>query len=567
MRKKLLTILSITALACSAFAQEKLPDNFFLKKLNNGLEVLVIEDANVPLATIEICVKNGSYTEPPEYNGLSHLYEHMFFKANKKYPSQKAFLDRVNELGISFNGTTSNERVNYFVTLSKDKVGEGLDFINNAIRYPLFDTAEMRRENPVVAGEFQRNESNPFFGLFQRMSHEMWGDLYSRKNVIGDYNIIYTATTEKMNVIKNKYYFPNNSLLAVCGDVDHNKIFAEVEKIYGDWAPSGFDPFQKWPIPEFKPLEYSEQFVLESENARVPLIFLGYHGPDTRNDLNATYAADVFSYILQQKNAKLQQDLVESGLAFQAQVSYQTCKYTGPIQIIVVPNPRKVKEAYEVLWKNINEWDSDNYFTDEQLQTAKDQLSISEIYNMEKPSQFIHSVSYWWCSATIGYYTGYVDNLQRVTREDIKNYVKKYIKGRPYIAGMMVREGMVKSMNIDQFFANTLEMSEYALQFNAGDAALTDSANAAKMNSLIQWLKINPTANIKVEAYTYEGEQKNTGTTRYNNVIKALTDAGIPETRIIGTMNKKFQVVTTKAATEDDKKANRKVEFTIVKNS
>ena len=120
-------------------------------------------------------------------------------------PSQKAFLDRVNELGISFNGTTSDERVNYFFTLSKDKLGEGIDFMNSAIRYPLFDTAEMRRENPVVAGEFQRAESNPFFTLMDKSNREVWQDNYSRKNPIGDYKIIYSATAEKMNVIKNKY--------------------------------------------------------------------------------------------------------------------------------------------------------------------------------------------------------------------------------------------------------------------------------------------------------------------------------------------------------------------------
>jgi zinc protease len=67
---------------------------------------LVLEDNSVPLATIEIAVKNGSYTESPQYNGLSHLYEHMFFKANKDYPSQEDFLNRVSELGINFNGTT-----------------------------------------------------------------------------------------------------------------------------------------------------------------------------------------------------------------------------------------------------------------------------------------------------------------------------------------------------------------------------------------------------------------------------------------------------------------------------
>ncbi len=550
------------SIGVSTFAQEKLPDNFFLKKLNNGLEVLVIEDANVPLATIEICVKNGSYTESPDYNGLSHLYEHMFFKANKTYPSQKAFLDRVNELGISFNGTTSNERVNYFVTLSNTKLTEGLDFINSAIRYPLFDTTEMRNENPVVAGEFQRAESNPFFSLFDRMNHEMWGDLYSRKNVIGDYNIIYTATPEKMNVIKEKYYYPNNSLVAICGDVDHNKVFAEVERIYGDWAPSGFDPFQKWPIPEFKSLEYSQQFIIESRNARVPLFLLGYHGPDTRGDIKATFAADVFSYILQQKTSKLQKELVETGLAFQVNVGYQTCKYVGPIQIVLVPNPARIEEAYTVLWKNINEWDSDSYFNDEQLQTAKDLLAVQEAYNMEKPSQFIHTVTYWWCSATIGYYTNYIDNLQKVTREDIKNYVRKYIKGQPYVAGVMIPPGV----KTDKFFANTLPMEGYTLQFPVNGAEiLGDSANAAKVNSLTQWLKINPKANISIDAFANDTENKNAAESRYNTILKILTDAGISENRIIGTSNKKFQAKTVKAGTEEEQTANRRITFTIVK--
>jgi len=60
---------------------QKLPDNFHLSKLENGLDVLVIEDSSVPLVTIEIAVRNGAYTEDPEFDGLSHLYEHMFFKA------------------------------------------------------------------------------------------------------------------------------------------------------------------------------------------------------------------------------------------------------------------------------------------------------------------------------------------------------------------------------------------------------------------------------------------------------------------------------------------------------
>src|SRR4051812_48936665 len=87
-------------------AQLKLPANMFLRKLPNGLDVLVVEDNSVPLATIMITCKNGSFTETPQFNGLSHLYEHMFFKANKDYKSADDFLERVSELGMQFNGST-----------------------------------------------------------------------------------------------------------------------------------------------------------------------------------------------------------------------------------------------------------------------------------------------------------------------------------------------------------------------------------------------------------------------------------------------------------------------------
>jgi zinc protease len=60
----------------------------------------------VPTFTVEIAVKNGAMTEPPELNGLSHLYEHMFFKANAVLPNQEAYLARTRELGILFNGST-----------------------------------------------------------------------------------------------------------------------------------------------------------------------------------------------------------------------------------------------------------------------------------------------------------------------------------------------------------------------------------------------------------------------------------------------------------------------------
>src|SRR5690554_5183876 len=205
-------------------AQKSLPENFYYSTLENGLELLVVEDQSVPLVTIEIAVHNGAFTETPDFDGLSHLYEHMFFKANKDIPSQEQFMERVNELGISFNGTTTTERVNYFITLSNSKLQEGLDFMNSAIRYPLFLEEEMKKENPVVDGEFQRSESNPVFFLMVDMNKHLWKENYSRKNTIGDHDIILTATPEKMRIIQEKYYYPNNTILVVAGAVEHKAV-------------------------------------------------------------------------------------------------------------------------------------------------------------------------------------------------------------------------------------------------------------------------------------------------------------------------------------------------------
>ncbi|HQV00481.1 MAG: insulinase family protein [Bacteroidia bacterium] len=446
--KSLLVAAGIALVAQNSEAQ-KLPDNFFMTKLDNGMEVLVIEDASVPLATVEIVVRNGAYTEDAQYNGLSHLYEHMFFKANKALPSQEQFLARVNELGIVFNGTTSDERVNYFFTLSNSKVNEGLEFMNNAIRYPLFLETEMKKENPVVDGEFQRNESNPYFHLFDAMNHRMWGDNYSRKNAIGDHDIILTATPEKMRVIQDKYYWPNNSMLVIAGDVQHTAMFDKVKSIFGDWKPSTFNPFEKWPIPEFKPLEGTTYFTTENDNAKAPFILVGYHGPDTRNDLPATYAADVFSFILGLQSSKFQKALVDGGLAYQAAIGYQTCKYTGPINVQLVPNPMKMKEAYQELQKQISLFDTDDYFTDEQLEMAKNQLAIQDTYSKEKTSDFVHTVTFWWASASINYYTDYVANLKKVTRADIKKYVQQYIKGKPSVTGLLISPQMKAMAKVD----------------------------------------------------------------------------------------------------------------------
>ena len=229
-------------------------------------------------------------------------------------------------------------------------------------------------------------------------------------------------------------------------------VLKQVNAIYADWKPSDFDPFQKWPIPEFKPLTSnpadSLSFVVTSPNAQVPALQIGWHGPDTRNDVKNTIVADVFSYILTQKNSKFQKNLIDSGYALNTGINYSTQKYVGPITLFMIPNPAKFENSFKVLKQQIDQFDSPDYFTDEQLATAKIKLSNGEKYNTEVTSNYVHTLTFWWASASLNYYFNYIDEINKITRADLQNYVRQYIKGKPCVKGLLLNPAQQKQWNV-----------------------------------------------------------------------------------------------------------------------
>jgi zinc protease len=281
-----------------------------------------------------------------------------------------------------------------------------------------------------------------------------WGEHFTRKNPIGDHDVINTATPEKMMVIKDKYYHPNNSLLVICGDVKHEESFKLAQQIFGDWKHSGFNPHEKYPIPEYKPIEKNDFKINISSIAQTPYMMFQWMGPDYRNDSAATIAADVFSEILNLNSSKWQQALIDKGLATYAGLSYQTAKHVGPVQIFAVPNPMKMKEFYSELMNQVNKMTEDDYFTEEQLATAKANLLRNKIRQEEKPSTQPHTLTFWWCSTSLDYFTDYNNNMQKITKKDITDYVKKYIKDKPFVAGLIINEEMNNQLKPAEYFTS-----------------------------------------------------------------------------------------------------------------
>ena len=400
--------------------------------LANGLEIIILEDHSVPLVTIALAVKNGSYTEPPDLNGLSHLYEHMFFKQNRAIANAEDYLRTIGQLGIAYNGTTREEVVEYYFTTTSPNIRTAMQFMKDATRYPLFEENEFAREKEVVIGEIDRNESNPFFPLNQAMNSRMFSKYTSRKNPLGNRQTVSGATTDMMRLIQQRYYVPNNSALVVTGDVTPAEVFKMADEFYGDWARRTKDPFLEFPLVEHPPLTKSEGAVVTSPVQNV-VISIGWHGPSIGKDNPATYAADVFSFILRQPNSRFQRNLVDSGLVTAVDLGYYTQRNVGPIQLIAQTTPDKTRAAVKAIYNEIAHFNDKDYFTEEQLESAKALLESDDLYSREKLSEYTHTLSFWWASTGLDYFRGYLGRLRATSRDDISRYITTYIQGKPHV--------------------------------------------------------------------------------------------------------------------------------------
>jgi len=442
---------------------------YLTRTLPNGLEVIVYPDSGVPLVTVELAVRNGSFTEPPELNGLSHLYEHMFFKTNQAIGLYRCDLakqlDRMDyflgakcgetvklrpqigdtsyfadldKSGMVRNGTTQEEVVEYFYTATNSNLPVLLHGLRDAMLFPTFDESEFKQEIQVVLGELDRQQAEPAYYLQTTMMDKLFYKYPSRKKPGGTRETVASATTEKMRLIQSRYYVPNNTALFICGDVDPDKAFALAEQMFGGWK-KGDDPFVKKPLVDHPPLPKSEA-VFVTQDVDNAFIQLGWQGPSIGKDNVSTYAADVFSFIVAQPNSRFQRALIDSGLAVSADVHYYTQRNVGPIRITMVTSPEKAKAATAALYKEISHFNDHDYYTDQELANAITFVESRDLFSREKISDYTHTLAFWWSSTGTEYYRNYYDNLRAIKREDISRYLTTYILGKNHIGLAMMSD-------------------------------------------------------------------------------------------------------------------------------
>ncbi len=412
----------------------------------NGMEILAVPMSKVPLVTIVLVVKAGAMTETPTTNGLTHVWEHMFFKGNQRLPNQEAFSKRVRQLGITFNGDTSAEMVRYYFTLPSKNLDEGLQFMADAISTPLLETNEMERERKVVLDEYDRNASQPGFDLFNLERMTIYGNQEHLRNPLGRRSIIEKTTREQLLQIKKDVFVPGNSALIVAGDVDPAKLPEMVNKHFAGWTtPAGWKPLNRGDFPAFPATTEIVRTHPLAQNVNQQIT---WKGPRAKIDKADSWAVDILIQLLDHRSGKFFKKYIDSGLALNAGFSYHTQSQAGELVMYAMTTPENALKTRAELLKEPKEWAKPGYFTQSQLDDVRRKLKIGYKMELNKPSAYAKTLAFWWAVTGMDYYDNYLRSMDKVTLKDVQSFVKKYLIDKPYVSATLLSPQDSEKANI-----------------------------------------------------------------------------------------------------------------------
>lgn len=399
--------------------------------LENGMEVLVVENHLVPIATVLIAVRNGAMTQEPRDQGLAHLYEHVLFRSYKGDPI--AFAAEATHLRAGFNGFTGEEVVAYYLVLPSANAMKGIELLARMLRNARFHNRDLSNERPVVLDELNRAEADPEQGLVRRASRHLWGDSWSRKDPIGDSASLQGITLERLREAYARYYVPNNTALIVTGDVSTSAVVAAASEQFGEWK-RGPDPFQAHPHPPIAPTRHTA--VLVAEPVVHATILVEFQGPGAL-DTAATSAADALCDVLNERGAPFQRRLIDKGAFRSLRCAYQTLKHVGPIMFRGETTPEAASSALNMLLGELDELDLLNEVTQEALVIARRRRQLTRARTLEAAATLAPSLAHAWASGGVDYYAGDQNRLDARTMEDLRQFARRYVVGRPRVIAVL----------------------------------------------------------------------------------------------------------------------------------
>ncbi|TAG30122.1 MAG: insulinase family protein, partial [Rhodobacterales bacterium] len=310
--------------------------------LDNGLNVVVIEDHRAPVVVQMIWYRVGAADEPMGHSGIAHFLEHLMFKGTEKIGPNE-FSGIVEAQGGDDNAFTSWDYTAYFQRVAADRLDLVMGLEADRMRNLRLTEEDVATERQVILEERgQRTDSSPGALLSEQMRAAQFMNHPYAIPIIGWRHEMEQLSREDALEYYQRFYAPNNATLVIAGDVEPEAVRALAEKHYGPIAPSdGITPRDR---PQEPPQLAERRLSLADERVSEPYVFRTYLAPE--RDPGAQKEAAALTVLAELLGGSGQTSVLARALQFDSQTAvYASAFYDGTsiddatFGLIVVPAP------------------------------------------------------------------------------------------------------------------------------------------------------------------------------------------------------------------------------------
>jgi zinc protease len=394
-------------------------------KLDNGLRIVFSEDHTAPTYGISITYNVGSHNERAGRTGFAHLFEHMMFEGSENVGKGEHMI-LVENNGGDMNGTTTEDRTNYFESFASNQLDLGLFLESDRMRSLAVNQSNLDNQRNAVQEERRLGVDNQPYGETSEVLQALVFDNFANKHsVIGSMEDLNAATIKDVQEFFRVYYAPNNAVLTLVGDFQPAEALAKIKKYFGD-IPSQPTP----PAPDLaEPKQTAERLkTIEDPFAQTPRIDIAYKTPP--GNTADVYALDVLSSALGSGQAsRLYQALVkEKELAVNVFCYVDEHKGPSTFNIIVLARPGKdLKEVEKAVYAEVDrvkseavaDWELQKVHMMERHQTAQElQSTLYRAYLIGEMASIFNDPNL---------INTRFDKIQQVGKQDLQRVAKTYL--------------------------------------------------------------------------------------------------------------------------------------------
>jgi predicted Zn-dependent peptidase len=421
----LLLICALAVLPGQAQTARNVRVDFKETTLKNGLRVITVEDHSAPVVAISITYNVGSRDERKGRTGFAHLFEHMMFKGSENIGSGEHFMLVFNN-GGSMNGTTNEDRTNYFEILPANQLDLAIFLEADRMKSLAITKENLDNQRNAVQEERRLGVDNQAYGKSGEVMQELIYDNFAYKHsVIGSMEDLNAATIEDVAAFFKMYYAPNNAVLTLVGDFNTNEALAKIRTNFEGIPRQPNPPAVDMTEPQQKEQRRAD---LEDVLARAARVDVGYKA--AAGNTADFYAMQVLSAaLLNGQSSRLYQKLVrDKEMATSVNGFVDEKRGTGAFYTFATLRPGvATKDVEAAIYEEIERLKKEP-IADWELQKAKNSTRRNFINGLQ--SSLSRAIS-------IGQYTVYyndpnlintrLDKVAAVTKEDVQRVANKYL--------------------------------------------------------------------------------------------------------------------------------------------